>query len=139
MSLLCPDVGEVVLLTDLLDGANTRENWTLKLYKANVTPAETDTAGSYTEADFTGYSSKTLTRTTSGSTWSTPATSAGVTKSTYNAGTPFSWSATSVQTVYGYFLVGATSTTLVVAELFGSSIALVNPSTLNFTPALQLD
>lgn len=139
MSLLCPDVGEVVLLTDLLDGANTREAWTLKLYKTNVTPAETDTAASYTVADFTGYSNKTLTRTVTGTTWSTPATSSGTTSSTYNSGTPLSWSATSAQTVYGYYVVGATSTTLIYAELFSSSISLVNPSTLQLTPKLQLD
>lgn len=138
MALLVPNVGEVVLLTDLLNGANTREAWTLKLFKTNVTPAETDTAGSYTVADFTGYSDKTLTRTTGGSTWATPTTSSGTTSSQYNAGTPQSWSATSAQTVYGYYFVGATSAVLILAENFGA-IALVNPSTLTLIPYIALD
>jgi hypothetical protein len=138
MALLVPDVGEVRLLTELLDGGTARENWTLKLYKTNVTPAETDTAASYTEADFTGYATKTLTRTVSGATWSTPATAAGVTSSTYGAAAQ-SWSATSAQTIYGYYVVGATSTILIYAELFGSSISLVNPSTLTLQPKIQLD
>jgi uncharacterized protein YjbI with pentapeptide repeats len=53
MALLVPNVGEVVLLSNLLAGGSL-ENWTLKLYKTDVTPAEGDTAASYTEADFTG-------------------------------------------------------------------------------------
>jgi len=138
MALLCPDVGEVLLLTDLL-GGGTLENWKLKLYKTNVTPAESDTAGSYTVADFTGYADKTLTRSLTGSTWATPATSSGTTSSQYNSGTPQSWSATSAQTIYGYYVVGATSTTLAFAELLGASISLINPSTLTMIPKVQFD
>lgn len=138
MALLCPNVGEVVLLGNLLAGG-TLENWTLKLYKTNVTPAETDTAASYTESTFTGYSSKTLTRTVTGSTWATPTTSGGVTSSQYNSASPQTWSATSAESCYGYFVVGATSTTLIIAELFASVISLVNPSTLTIIPYLALD
>lgn len=139
MALLVPDVGEVVLLTDILNGANTRENWTLKLFSNNITPAETDVAGTYTEATFTGYSAKTLTRTTGGSTWAAPTTSGGVTSSQYNSGSPQSWSATTGQTIYGYYYVGVTSTTLILAEVFGSAIVLVNPSTLTIIPKVALD
>lgn len=133
MALLVPDVGEVLLLKAVVDPATTgnQENWTLKLMSANTTIAESDTAGTYTEATFTGYSSKTLTR----GSWGTPATASGTTSSSY---AQQSWSATSAQTVYGYWVVGATSTTLLFAENFGS-IALTNPSTLNLTPKLQLD
>ena len=41
------------------------ENLVLRLYQSNTTPAETDTAATYTEATFTGYAPITLT----GSSW----------------------------------------------------------------------
>lgn len=131
------DTPEVELLKRLLYANAGSENGTLKLYKTNVTPAEGDTAGSYTEADFTGYSSKTLTSTQSGATWAVPTTNTGTTSSTY--GTALTWSPTSSQTVYGYFVVGATSTTLWWAELFASSKNLSNGDTLTLTAKLQLD
>ena len=137
MALLVPDVGEVELLKRLLYSNAGSENGTLKLYKTNVTPAESDTASSYTEADFTGYSSKTLTSTQSGATWGVPSTSTGTTSSTY--GTVLTWSPTSSQTVYGYYVVGATSTVLWWAELFASSKNLSNGDTLNLTARIQLD
>lgn len=137
MALLVPDVGEVELLKRLLYANAGSENGTLKLYKTNVTPAESDTAASYTVADFTGYSDKTLTSTQSGATWAVPTTSTGTTSSTY--GTTLSWSPTTSQTVYGYYVVGATSTVLWWAELFASSKNLSNGDTLNLTAKIQLD
>lgn len=137
-ALLVPDVGEVLLLTNLLAGG-ALENWTLKLYKTNVTPAEGDTAASYTVADFTGYANKTLTRTVAGGTWATPTTSSGTTSSLYNSGTPQAWTCgASGNTIYGYYIVGATSTTLAWAELFGTARVLADTDVLNLTPALQL-
>ncbi len=137
MALLVPDVGEVELLKRLLYANAGSENGTLKLYSTNVTPSESDTAGSYTEATFTGYSSKTLTSTQSGGTWAVPTTSTGTTSSTY--GTTLTWSPTSSQTIYGYYVVGATSTVLWWAELFASSKNLSNGDTLNLTAKIQLD
>jgi hypothetical protein len=136
MPLLVPNVGEVVLLTNLLNGG-TLENFTLKLFKSNTTPAEGDTAGTYTEADFTGYSAKTLTRSVSGGTWATPSTSGGTTSSAYAAQTFTSSDATS-QTIYGYFIVGATTGTLILAERFDTARNLVSPDTLTVTPRIEL-
>ncbi len=137
MALLVPDVGEVELLKRLLYANAGSENGTLKLYKTNVTPAESDTAASYTVADFTGYSDKTLTSSQSGATWAVPTTNTGTTSSTY--GTTLTWSPTTSQTVYGYYVVGATSTILWWAELFASSKNLSNGDTLNLTARIQLD
>jgi len=136
MPLLVPNVGEVVLLTNTLNGG-TLENWTLKLFKSNTTPAEGDTAGTFTEADFTGYSAKTLTRSVSGSTWATPSTAGGTTSSSYAAQT-FTSSDSTSQTIYGYFIVGATTGTLIYAERFGTARNLVSPDTLTVTPRLEL-
>lgn len=136
MALLVPDVGEVELLKRLLYGNAGRENWTLKLYKNNVTPAEGDTAATYTEADFTGYTSKTLTSTQSASTWAVPSTTSGTTSSQY--GTAQTWNASPAQTVYGYFVVGASSTILLFAEVFGTAKNLVSGDTLTVTPRFEL-
>lgn len=136
MALLVPDVGEVILLGNLLAGG-TLENMTLKLFKTNVTPAESDTASSYTVADFTSYANKTLTRSVNnGVTWGTVGTSGGTTSSTYVAQ---SWTAGSTQTIYGYYVVGATSTVLLWAEAFAVARALASTDVLNLTPKLQLD
>lgn len=113
------------------------QNLTLKLFKNNITPAETDTAGTYTEAAFTGYSAVTLTSEQATALWPAPTTSSGTTSSTY--GTPAVFSATSAETEFGYYVVEATSTILMWAEAFASSIGMVNPSTLTITPKLQLD
>lgn len=138
MSLLVPDVGEVLLLGRMLYGSSP-ENLTLKLYKTNVTPAESDTHASYTEADFTGYAATTLTSTQSGGTWAVPTTSSGTTSSTYGTNSVFSCTGGSSQTVYGYYVVGATSGTLHWAELFSSSRNMTPPSdTLTVTPKIEL-
>jgi len=130
MTLVVPDVGEVQLLDDLLKDSGG-EDFTLKLYKTDVTPAEDDVAGSYTEADFTGYSAKTLTR----ANWGAAATDGGTTSSSY---AQQSWSPTSVQTIYGYFVVGAVSTVLQWAEKFAAARSLQSGDTFNLTPKMEL-
>jgi hypothetical protein len=136
--------GQQQLLADLLAGGSL-ENWSLRLFSTSHTPAVTDTLATYTaiEASFTGYSAKTLTRSIAAGTWGNvgltgttidPANNNA--KSTY--GTQQTWSATSAQTIYGYFLSGVTSGVGILAEQFASSISLTNPSSLNLTPALEL-
>lgn len=139
--MVIPHEGEIQLEKDLLAGGSL-ENWTLKLFQNNITPSETDSSATYTEATFTGYSAVTLTRSLSGSTWSTPSGTgsvleSGCAKSTYGASAQ-SWSATSAQTIYGYYILGATSGKVVAAEKFASSVSLINPSTITVQPSLEL-
>jgi hypothetical protein len=144
MSMKILQTGMVQLEKDLLGGGSL-ENWSLRLFATSHTPAVTDTLSTYTaiEASFTGYSAKALTRSMSGSTWSTPSISgttinaAGDSLSTYGSSAQ-TWSASSSQTVYGYFWSGVTSGVGIVAEAFASSIGLTNPSTLNLSPVLEL-
>lgn len=139
MTILCPDVGEAQALSDLLNGG-TLENWTLKLFKNDVTPAESDTAATYTVADFTDYANKTLNRTIGTGAWSTPSTSSGTTSSSYNSGSPQSWTCGATgNTIYGYYYVGATSTVLILAERFGSSYSMVSGTTLTLVPRVEFD
>lgn len=55
MSLLVPNEGEAQMLAVIL-GKTAPETLRLKLYSNNKTPAETDTAASYTEVTGFGYS-----------------------------------------------------------------------------------
>ena len=136
--------GQQQWLNDLLAGG-TLENWQLALFASSHTPAVTDTVSTFNaiEATFTGYSRKTLTRTQTGSTWAAAAlTGTTIDGTNHNAISSYqtqqSWSATSSQTVYGHYLVGASSTVGLLAEQWASSVALVNPSTLLLSPVLEL-
>lgn len=139
--------GSGQLLTDALTGG-TLENWYLRLFSSNHTPLITDTLTTYTaiEASFTGYSSTgiTLTRSIAAGTWGTVSSTGGTSinaggnaKSTYDSGTPRSWNATSAQTIYGHFYSGITSTKSILAQLWTSSVSLIDPSTLQLTPVLE--
>lgn len=133
MSLVCPDVGEVELLDKMLkDALSVDEDYTLKLFKTNVTPAESDTAGSYTVADFTNYVNKTLTRTG----WAGASTAGGTTSTTF---AQQSWTCgASGNTVYGYWVIGVTSTVVLWAEAFATARVLASGDTLNLTPRMEL-
>ena len=132
MAWQCPDAGEVFLTKRVLYSDADAENLTLKLYKTSVVFAESDVAATYTVADFTNYADVTLTSSQSGSTWAVPTTSAGVTSSTY--GTNAVWSPGSSQTVYGLYLLGASSGTLVAVDAFAAGLPLTNGATLTVTP-----
>ena len=54
MALKVPNQGELYLLDLILAD---QDNWTLRLFKNNVTPGDSDTFATYTEADFDGYNS----------------------------------------------------------------------------------
>lgn len=128
MTLVVPDVGENLLLAHALN-KTAPENLTLKLYKNNVTPGESDTAGTYTEATFTGYASVTLT----GSNWTI--TSGNPTSAAYPQQTFQSSANQTLETIYGYFVVGASSGTLYWAEKFSSSQPVQNNNdTIRVTP-----
>ena len=132
MALLVPDVGEVRLLSYALNNL-VPENQILKLFQNNVTPAEGDVAGTYTEATFTGYVSKTLT----GAGW-TVATVAGVTTASFAQQTFAATADQATQLIYGYYVVGATSGILLWAERFtnGPFAIAVNGDQILVTPKI---
>lgn len=127
MALVVPDVGETLMLEHIV-GKTAVENLVLKLYKSNTTPGESDTAGTYTEADFTGYSAVTLT----GSSWSAASGTASYAQQSFTSSAN-----QSAQTIYGYFVVGASSGTLYWAERFSSSQTIQNNNdVIRVTPQL---
>jgi len=107
MALNFPDVGENLSL-EMIVNKTAPQNLVLKLYKNNITPSDTDTASTYTDATFPGYSNITLT----GASWNT-ASSGTI---TYSAQQTFTCSGTSTDDIYGYFVVQASSGTLLYSE-----------------------
>lgn len=135
MTIVVPNEGEVNALEAFL----TDENQTLRLFANNITPAETDTTGTYTEAAGGGYAAKTLTGTLSGSTWTVTAgapSSGAYPEQTWT----FTGALTTNPTVYGYYLEGATSGDLLWAERAASSFTPANNGdTIDLTPTITAD
>lgn len=148
MGYMIPREGDVQILNDLF-GTGAREDWLLRLFNSAITPAETDVAATYTahETTFVGYAAKTITRSVGPSTWNTPAAQAPsgapwsartqVGHTQYgSAPQVFTCSGTG-DTVYGYFITGATSGKLIMAEAFATPRALVSGDTLSMTPIFE--
>ena len=107
MALNFPDSGENLVL-EMIVNKTAPQNLVLRLYKNNITPSDTDTAGTYTEATFPGYSAITL----SGASWN--AASSGTIA--YGSQQTFTCSGTSTDDLYGYYVTQATSGTLLYSE-----------------------
>lgn len=134
MTLLVPNNGEGDMLTYLVN-KSAAENLVLRLFKNNVVPAETDTAATYTEATFTGYSAATLT----GANWTV---TEGAPSNAAYAQQSFTSSANQTQQlIYGYYLTRASSGRIAWAEVFADgpySIA-NNGDVIKVTPTITLD
>lgn len=133
MTLVVPEVGEVIALKAFLN-ALAGQDQTLKLFATNVTPSETDTAGTYTEAAGGGYAAKSLTGTSWSFTSATPSF-AQYAQQTYT----FTGALTTNPTIYGYFAVQATAGTLLWAEAFASFTPANNGDQILLTPKITAD
>jgi hypothetical protein len=135
MPLIVPDQGELRLLDIMLKLAlSTNENHILKLYRNDVTPAAASAPGSFTEANFTGYAARTLTRTL----WNSAVTVSTKAESSYGTA-PQSWTCgTTGNTIYGYWVEGSTSAKVMWAERFSTSRVLASGDILNITPKFTL-
>lgn len=111
------------------------QNLVLRLYQSNTTPAETDTAATYTEANFSGYSGATLT----GASWTV--TPGAPSEAAYAQQVFASDAAQAAQNIYGYFLTQATSGRLQWAERFPSGPYPIanNGDSIGVTPKITLD
>jgi hypothetical protein len=118
------------------DALATDENYILQLYNSAITPTNSTTAGTFSghTATFTGYSASTLTR----ANWVTPTQVSTTAQTSYNTSISWTCGATG-DTVYGYWVVGATSGICLWAELFGTARTLANGDILNLTPVIALD
>lgn len=134
-ALVVPDAGELELLKKMLKSALTvDESYTLKLFKNNVTPTQATVAGDFTEADFTGYAAKTLTR----AGWNDPTTVSNKGRADYSV--EQIWTCTGgSNTIYGYYIIGTTSGVCLWAQLFASPRTVDNGVVVSVTPSLTLN
>lgn len=134
MPLLVPNVGEVIVLNNFLNKV-APENQTLKLYVNNITPAESDTAATYTEATGGGYASKSLT----GASWTVTGgapTNAVTAQQTYT----FTGALTTNPIIYGYFVIQTTSGILMWAERAAATFTPAsNGDEYRVTPRIEAD
>ena len=112
MALNFPDTGENLAL-EMIVNKTAAQNLIIRLYKNNITPSDTDTAGTYTEAVFPGYAAITLT----GASWN--AAAAG--SIAYSAQQTFTCSGAATDDIYGYYVVQSASGTLLYSERDGSA------------------
>lgn len=134
MTLLVPNVGENIALSYLVGKNTTVRNLVYKLFATNVTPAETDTHTTYTEAAGGGYADKTLT----GASWTVingAPTSASYAQQTWT----FTGALTTNPTVYGYYVLRATDGDLVLAETFTPFTPANNGDQILLTPQITGD
>lgn len=130
MALNFPDAGENLVL-DMIVNKTAAQNLILKLFKSNTTPAESDTAATYTEADFSGYAAITLT----GASWN--AASSG---SNSYAQQTFTCNGGGVSnSIYGYYVVQASSGILLYSERDASAPFTLtnNGDNIKLTPAIS--
>lgn len=119
--LMVPRIGQADALQYFVNAA-APQNLVLRLFKNDITPAETDTAASYTEATFTGYAALTL----AGATWGAPVQGAP-SSITYPQQTITSSATQTLQNIYGYYYTRLASGNLAGAERFsGAPFAIAN-------------
>lgn len=132
MALLVPNGAEYDALRNFLNIA-APENLVLRLYTSNTTPAETDTAATYTEASGNGYASVSLTA----GNWTV--TEGAPTEAVYPEVT-FTFTG-ALGNVYGYYITGATSGRIKWAERFTSAPFNIqnNGDQIKITPRITFD
>jgi len=134
MTILVPNVGENIALSYLVGKTTVVRDLIYRLFATNITPAETDTAGTYTEATGGGYASKTLT----GASWTI--TNGAPTDASYAQQTwTFTGALTTNPTIYGYYVTRVTDADLVLAETFTSFTPGSNGDQILLTPHITAD
>lgn len=133
MALLVPNNGEGDALSYFVN-KSAPENLILKLFTSNTTPAEADTAGTYTEASGSGYAAITLT----GASWAAPVE--GAPSSIAYAEQTFTFTG-ALGNVYGYYCVRASSGRIAYVERFSNGPYNIqnNGDAIKITPTITAD
>lgn len=146
MGYVVPREGGVTVMAETLSAG---EDWLLCLYDGPIAPSETDTAATYTalEASFPGYARRTLSRRVGDGAWSPPVAQAPsgsppwsprarVAHSSYDHDNPqaFACTADPGGGASGYFVLGAESGALILAEPFAARAELLAGDSFAFVP-----
>lgn len=133
MALVVPTEGEIELLRKLIQATAETEAYVLKLYQNSYAPGPTSTATNFTEANFTNYAAVTIAR----SSWATPTLTGSNIAQSQVAQQSWTCGATG-NTIYGYYVLGATSGKVLWAEEFATARVLAVGDILNLTPVFTL-
>lgn len=134
MTILVPNTGEVIALSLMVNKIAAAEDLKYCLFATNITPAETDTAATYTLATGGGYSDKTMT----GASWTV--TGGAPSNAVYAQQTwTFTGALATNATIYGYIAKRATTGDLVLAETFTSFTPAINGDAILLTPTITAD
>lgn len=134
MVLLVVNNGEETALEYLTGRVTTVRDLVYRLFANNITPAETDTAATYTEAAGGGYAAITLT----GANWTI--TPGAPTQASYAQQTwTFTGPLTTNPTVYGYYVTRVTDLDLILAETFTPFTPANNGDQILLTPRITAD
>jgi hypothetical protein len=134
MTLLVPRSGEAFALSYFVGKTASTESLRYKLFATNITPSETDTAATYTEAAGGGYADILLTAANWTVTQGAPS-SAAYAQQSYT----FTGPLTTNLTIYGYYAVRATTLDLALAEAFSSFTPSNNGDKILLTPQITAD
>ena len=130
MAIVLADVGAAKVLTDYFITSGV--NLTLKLFATNVTPADTDVAGTYTVAAGGGYADKTL----AAASW-TESNVGGIEQVAYaDQVFTFTGPLTTNVTIYGYYVLDAAGV-LIYAETGTAFTPANNGDTYTVKPKFQ--
>lgn len=136
MTIVVPNGGEEIILNYVFN-KDAPEDLDFRLYTSNLTPAETDTATTYTtnEAAGGGYAEIALTGADFTVTPGAPS-SAAAAQQTWT----FTGALTASATIYGYFVTRATTADLLYAERGPASLTpATNGDTYKVTPQFTMD
>lgn len=134
MPLILPSASEKTFC-DFALGVTVPGNQLLKLYVNSYTPDDTTIAASLTEMSTLSYVAKTLTKTS----WTTTAGGTGAVATSVYAQQTWTFTAGTPVTVYGYYIVDATTGLLLWVESFATSKIVQNAGDqIIITPTITL-
>ena len=118
----------------LKDPLSVDENYTLNLFNNNHIITQDSVSADFTACIFTNYVAKTLTR----ANWNAATTISNEAVSEYSL--PLDWTCGATgDTIYGYWVEGATSGITLWAERFGVARTITENSILKLTPKFSLN
>ena len=115
MNMVIPDTGKTYLLNNAVNPlASDGENWVVELYQNDYTPVDGSVKASFTAATFTGYAAVDLVA----ADWGAASITSAIAYATYPTPPDYLCTGGATQTVYGWFMYGSTTNTLIAAQRF---------------------
>ena len=133
MPLVLPNEGLPQLLSYWIGKtSNSFADWSMVLFKNNITPIQATVYADLNVATFTGYSPVPITKPD----WTSPVIDTGKAVSTWKT-TPTLWTCTSgSETIYGYALVTPSSPVILVVEKFAVSVPIAPGGIIGVLPRI---